>query len=87
MVGYRVVASLDGYGGLLVRCALKQVEASKVTWKVQHALHIPAQGLLLVARGDADALLIDIVAMRLSHCCALCMESKSTRVVKARPLT
>jgi hypothetical protein len=56
------MASLDGYGGLLVRRALKQVEASKVTRKVQHALHIPAQGLLLVTRGDAAALLIDIIA-------------------------
>ena len=62
VVGYRVMASLDRYGGLLVRCALKQVEAPKVTGEVQHTLHVPAQGLLLITRSDAAALFINIVA-------------------------
>ena len=55
-VGHGVVASLDGYGGLLVHGALQQVEAPEVAREVEHALHVPAQGPQLVAHGHAAAL-------------------------------
>ena len=62
VVGHGVVRVLHADGGLLVHCSLQQVEAAEVTGEVEHALHVPAQCLPLVTRGDAAAFPVDVVA-------------------------